>query len=34
MLRTGVVPRDFSFVFTKSLAMGYTGYARKPCSAR
>ena len=34
MLRSGVVPRDFSFVFTKSLAMGYTGYARKACSAR
>jgi 2-polyprenyl-6-hydroxyphenyl methylase/3-demethylubiquinone-9 3-methyltransferase len=26
---TGVVPRDFAFVFTRSEAMGYTGVARR-----
>ena len=29
MLATGVVPKEFRFVFTKSLALGYTGFARK-----
>ena len=29
MLATGVVPKAFRFVFTKSLALGYTGFARK-----
>jgi hypothetical protein len=29
MLRTGVVPEDFSFVRTKSLMLSYLGVARK-----
>ncbi|MDP2306314.1 MAG: bifunctional 2-polyprenyl-6-hydroxyphenol methylase/3-demethylubiquinol 3-O-methyltransferase UbiG [Pseudomonadota bacterium] len=29
LLRTGVVPRDFRFVFTKSTRLGYSGVARK-----
>ncbi len=29
MLRSGVVPDDFSFTFTRSTRLGYTGYARK-----
>jgi len=29
MIASGVVPRDFQFVFTSSLAIGYTGFARK-----
>ena len=29
MLATGTVPRGFRFVFTPSLALGYTGLARK-----
>jgi hypothetical protein len=29
MLATGVVPDDFSFTFTRSTRLGYTGYAQK-----
>ena len=29
MLRTGSVPEDFSFEFTRSLSLGYCGFARK-----
>jgi 2-polyprenyl-6-hydroxyphenyl methylase/3-demethylubiquinone-9 3-methyltransferase len=30
LLATGTVPEDFSFTFTSSTALGYTGVARKP----
>ncbi|MGZ3772524.1 MAG: bifunctional 2-polyprenyl-6-hydroxyphenol methylase/3-demethylubiquinol 3-O-methyltransferase UbiG [Pseudobdellovibrionaceae bacterium] len=29
LLRTGVVPKDFNFKFTKSLLINYAGYAKK-----
>lgn len=29
LLRTGVVPKDFSFKFTKSLLINYAGYSKK-----